>query len=662
MAEKRPIPTVCLNMIVKNEARVIGRLMENVVPIVDTYCICDTGSTDGTQQLIRDYFASKDIKGKIVEEPFRNFGHNRTSALRHAKGMADYILLLDADMVLVGAEAFDKKALTGEVYSLNQGSRVFSYSNVRMVRDDIEITCVGATHEYYDHKGSVSRLTGLHIDDIGDGGSKGDKFNRDLRLLREDLERDPGNGRTYFYLAQTYQNLGKLDDAMRCYKRRIKIGGWTEEVWYSYFSIGNIYERQGKAAEAVYAWLEAYSFYPRRAEPLYNIVRHYRIVGRHAAALLFYQIASAIPYPEHDVLFIHKDIYDYLLDYELSIIAYYLPQLPGDKRDIFMKLFNTKHSLDNNHIMSNYKFYVRQITELCALRTLDIAELIPEYPANAGYIASTPSIVTDASGYLLNIRHVNYRIDEDKGSYTYADGHNVMTNNSWARLDKDFQLVSCGIWENAHIERHRIRGLEDVKIHRHPSGKVTFVATAETRRAEDVGKQHLLMVYGDYDLSCNKLEYVDIQSPRGSPVEKNWALFNHNGQEKFVYQWYPLTLGRFEEGKAVIDHDTVEVPPFLRMLRGSSNGFRFEDELWFVCHVAEYSVPRHYYHCFVVLDADSLKYMRHSKLFKFDDAKIEFCLGLVVEEDRIIITHSNWDRTAKLKVFDRAALSEEVSI
>jgi hypothetical protein len=170
------------------------------------------------------------------------------------------------------------------------------------------------------------------------------------------------------------------------------------------------------------------------------------------------------------------------------------------------------------------------------------------------------------------------------------------------------------------------------------------------------------MVYGDYDLSCNKLEYVDIQSPRGSPVEKNWALFSHNGQERFIYQWYPLTLGRLEGGKAVIDSNTVEVPPFLRMLRGSSNGFRFKDELWFICHVAEYSVPRHYYHCFVVLDADSLKHVRHSKLFKFDDTKIEFCLGLVVEEDRIIITHSNWDRTAKLKVFDRAALSEEVLI
>ena len=137
MAKERTTKTVCLNMIVKNESRIIRRLIESVVPLVDTYCICDTGSTDGTQQIIRDCFANKGINGKIVEEPFRNFGHNRTSALRHAKGMADYVLLLDADMILVGAEEFDKGQLTGEVYSLDQGSRIFSYSNVRLIRDDI---------------------------------------------------------------------------------------------------------------------------------------------------------------------------------------------------------------------------------------------------------------------------------------------------------------------------------------------------------------------------------------------------------------------------------------------------------------------------------------------------------------------------------------------
>ena len=40
-------PTLCLNMIVKNESKIIRRLFDSVLPIIDCYCICDTGSTCG---------------------------------------------------------------------------------------------------------------------------------------------------------------------------------------------------------------------------------------------------------------------------------------------------------------------------------------------------------------------------------------------------------------------------------------------------------------------------------------------------------------------------------------------------------------------------------------------------------------------------------------
>jgi glycosyltransferase involved in cell wall biosynthesis len=89
-------------MIVKNESKIIKRLLETVVPLVDTYCICDTGSTDNTVEIIRTFFDKVGITGKIVEEPFRNFEYNRNYALKQCYGMdnADYILFLDADMVL----------------------------------------------------------------------------------------------------------------------------------------------------------------------------------------------------------------------------------------------------------------------------------------------------------------------------------------------------------------------------------------------------------------------------------------------------------------------------------------------------------------------------------------------------------------------------------
>ena len=59
-------PTLCLNMIVKNESKIIRRLMESVAPIIDTYCICDTGSTDDTADIITNFFEEKNIQGKVI--------------------------------------------------------------------------------------------------------------------------------------------------------------------------------------------------------------------------------------------------------------------------------------------------------------------------------------------------------------------------------------------------------------------------------------------------------------------------------------------------------------------------------------------------------------------------------------------------------------------
>ena len=98
---EKKAPTICLNMIVKNESKIITRLLTTVLPIIDTYCICDTGSTDMTKEIIKEFFDMRCIEGKIIEEPFKNFGHNRTVALNAAKDMADYLLFLDADMKLV---------------------------------------------------------------------------------------------------------------------------------------------------------------------------------------------------------------------------------------------------------------------------------------------------------------------------------------------------------------------------------------------------------------------------------------------------------------------------------------------------------------------------------------------------------------------------------
>ena len=75
--KEKKCPTLCLNMIVKNESRIISRLLESVADVIDTYCICDTGSTDNTIDIIKTFFDKKGIPGKIIRELFVDFAYNR---------------------------------------------------------------------------------------------------------------------------------------------------------------------------------------------------------------------------------------------------------------------------------------------------------------------------------------------------------------------------------------------------------------------------------------------------------------------------------------------------------------------------------------------------------------------------------------------------------
>ena len=77
--------TICLNMIVKNESAIIIRLLNSVLPVINSYCICDTGSTDNTVELIQQFFKGKKINGIIFHEEFKNFQYNRNITLNKCK-------------------------------------------------------------------------------------------------------------------------------------------------------------------------------------------------------------------------------------------------------------------------------------------------------------------------------------------------------------------------------------------------------------------------------------------------------------------------------------------------------------------------------------------------------------------------------------------------
>jgi tetratricopeptide (TPR) repeat protein len=189
----------------------------------------------------------------------------------------------------------------------------------------IEWKCVGVTHEYWDGSGTdILNKDVVYINDIGDGGSKSDKIPIDIRLLEQGIIDEPNNVRYYFYLAQSYKDCGNFKKAISLYKKRISMGGWYEEVWYSYYMISKCYLLLNDSEKFEQWSLKAFKYRDCRAEPIYFLTKYFRENSQHFKAYHYYLLGKSIKNPENDLLFIEKEIYEGAFDWENTILHYYI--------------------------------------------------------------------------------------------------------------------------------------------------------------------------------------------------------------------------------------------------------------------------------------------------------------------------------------------------
>lgn len=318
---------VCLCMIVKNESKIIERCLTSVVGIIDSWCIVDTGSTDGTQNIIKKTLSH--LPGEVIERPWKNFGHNRSEAVELSKRFGTWALLLDADMVLIN-NGFEKAMLhdSESGYYLTQENFNIKYKNIRLINLKFDWKCIGVTHEYWQEISRFSKLEelgNLKILDIGDGGSKDNKFTRDIELLVEGLQSEPQNTRYKFYLAQSYKDLGQYPVAISWYQSCVMESKWPEEVWYSKYAILCCMillkeERTVIESFAVNLWISR----PWRAEPLFKLAQFYKKIGDWDQCYWALLSCSRLEYPNDDLLFIEHKLYDGEILDELSVAAYWI--------------------------------------------------------------------------------------------------------------------------------------------------------------------------------------------------------------------------------------------------------------------------------------------------------------------------------------------------
>lgn len=428
--------TLCLTMIVKNETRVITRLFDSLYQYIDYWVIHDTGSTDGTPELIQKYFKEKDIPGELHHTPWKNFGYNRSLAIRSSQNKADYCLLFDADFILqVKDPNFKEKLGAADGYLLKYEGGL-DYRQNLLVRSALNWEYIGVTHEYIhvkDYKYKTLPFDGITVNHRADGGCRSNKFERDIELLTQGIKDEPENGRYYFYLGQSHKDMGstlknqyeykkrlksefakrltddKTDDASKermkeeiakfekemeelepkfnehfeqaipNYLARAKMGGWPEECYYSYLQIGLIKMRRGDNFwDFMGDLLKAYMFRPIRLEALFHLVRYCRLHNMAKLGFHLAEMAANNPYPK-DLLFIDKAIHDWGFWDEYALCAHGV-----GKYDLAVKLgerilSEKKYgSRDEPRLKKNLEFYKSKISQVKPEVTTEVPWKEPE--------------------------------------------------------------------------------------------------------------------------------------------------------------------------------------------------------------------------------------------------------------------------------------------
>jgi hypothetical protein len=370
-----PSKKIFLNMIVKNESKIIERLLSSVKNIISGCIITDTGSSDNTKEIIINFCNQCNIYCEIKDAEFINFEHARNISLKYAQESEipfDYILLLDADHKLEIYDGFDTELLIMPVYTIKQGTSSFFYSNVRLIQKNINAKYIGCTHEYLHHESITMQLNTLFINDINDGGCKSDKFERDIKLLIKGIEYEPNNTRYYFYLANSYKDTMHYEKAVSIYEKVLELNGWSQEKYYSCYKLFECCSQIGNTEKGLYYLTISYMYDDDRCECMYELIKFYCAKKMDAIAMKYYELIkdkyekNILNTTFQGKLFVNVSIPFFYLPYYVIIASI---NMKNYKTAMFMyEIIFKKKQTDINqwwisNLMFNYKFIKDMISD-----------------------------------------------------------------------------------------------------------------------------------------------------------------------------------------------------------------------------------------------------------------------------------------------------------
>jgi len=333
-----PKKTICLNMIVKDEIHILLETLQNILDYIalDYWVICDTGSTDGTQDAIRSFFGKKGIPGELIQDSWVDFGYNRTKALTAAFGKTDYLLIFDADDKIMGDLKLPS-ALTCDKYLMTFGPG-FSYLRPLLITNRKRWCFKGVLHECLSDMENMNGeevIKGDYYIISGRSGNRSknpNKYLDDAVILKKAFEKEMLPGGDYgmacryaFYCAQSYKDSGHnyMDDAIEWYKKVLTLDNWTQEKYFCCLTMGELYKYKQDFKNACHYWLKTVEYDSERIEGVVSLVEHYHSTGQHLLVNIFYTKFKDYKRGLPGKLFVYEDKYNDLLEYYNSISSFY---------------------------------------------------------------------------------------------------------------------------------------------------------------------------------------------------------------------------------------------------------------------------------------------------------------------------------------------------
>lgn len=311
----RALRTVTGAVMTKNEADRIERAIESVAPLVTSIVLMDTGSTDDTisvaqkacDRLGLDFFLYhyEQVDTYDPRPPFR-FDWARNQLIRFARNHGDYFLMFDADEEWIGDKELPPLQLDAMIVNY-AGPLIIAHP--RIIRSNFVCRFEGKVHAalVWDGMGrgiTLENLSIVHHGDIGHGGDLADRLKKDIALLTEEIEDEHDVPHNLFMRAKAYEGLGEWEKARADFEARLAFpdeeleGTPAEQRYYSMYRLGVLLvEKFGKFAEGADALMTAWLFRPQRIESIRQL------------AIYLNAVADATPVPEHDMLFVHRDMY-----------------------------------------------------------------------------------------------------------------------------------------------------------------------------------------------------------------------------------------------------------------------------------------------------------------------------------------------------------------